>query len=99
MAQVIYAPNAIKNLQRLHQFLAGKNPAAAARAIATIRDRMKLLARFPEMGKVDAEHPDFRELFITFGAAGYVTRYRFDGDLVVVLAIRHMREAGYSTDT
>ncbi len=98
MAQVVYTPNATRNLERLHRFLNDKNPDAAARAITTIRDRLRLLSRFPELGRVDPEHPDFRELFITFGAAGYVARYRFDDDLVVVLAIRHMREAGYSMD-
>jgi len=98
MAQVVYTPNAIRNLQRLYQFLSEKNQDAAGRAIRTIRDRAKLLARFPELGRLDPEHPGFRELFITFGAAGYVARYRLDGDLVVVLAVRHMREAGYSTD-
>ena len=51
-----------------------------------------------ELGKVDPDHPDFRELFITFVAAGYVARYRLDDDLVVVLAVRHMREAGYLAD-
>jgi plasmid stabilization system protein ParE len=98
MAQVVYSQNSIANLEGLHRFLAEKNPEAATRALRTIRDRMRMLARFPRLGPVDPEQPDYRQLFIPFGAAGYVARYRVEGRLVVVLAIRHMREAGYETE-
>jgi len=56
----------------------------------------KVLSRIP--GPVDPEQPDDRELFIPFGAAGYVARYRTDGRTVVILAVRHVREAGYSIE-
>ncbi|WP_298848850.1 type II toxin-antitoxin system RelE/ParE family toxin [uncultured Salinicola sp.] len=32
---------------------------------------------------------------IDHGDSGYVARYRIDGDVVVVLAIRHQKEAGF----
>ena len=99
MAQVVYSPNAIANLERLHRFLAERNPDAAARAIRVVRDRLRTLSRFPRLGPVDPEQPDDRELFIRFGAAGYVARYRVEGRIVVILAIRHMREAGYAMET
>ena len=100
MAQVVFSRNAASNLERLHRFLAEKNPDAAARAVNVIVDRLASLARFPLLGPVDPDRPDARQLFIRFGAAGYVARYRvFDDtvleDTVIVLAIRHMREAGY----
>lgn len=38
--------------------------------------------------------PEFREWLIEFGAGGYVALYRYDGAEVVVLAVRHVREAG-----
>ncbi len=98
MAQVVYSPNAITNLEGLHRFLAEKNPEAAIRALRTIRDRMRTLSRFPRLGPVDPEQPDYRQLFIPFGASGYVARYRVEGRLVVVLAVRHMREAGYDVE-
>ncbi len=59
---------------------------------------MRTLSRFPRLGPVDPEQPDYRQLFIPFGASGYVARYRVEGRLVVVLAIRHMREAGYDVE-
>jgi plasmid stabilization system protein ParE len=95
MPQIVYSPNALSNLERLFQFLADKNSDAAQRAIHTIHARIKTLSRFPKLGRVDPELPDYRELFIVFGATGYVARYRSDGTLIVILAIRHMREAGY----
>jgi plasmid stabilization system protein ParE len=98
MAQAAHSPNAIANLESLHRFLAEKNSDAATRALRTIRDRMRILARFPRLGPVDPEQTDYRQLFIPFGAAGYLARYRVEGRLVVVLAIRHMREAGHELE-
>jgi plasmid stabilization system protein ParE len=99
MAQVVYSRNAISNLDRLHRFLSEKNPQAAARAIMTILDRLGTLSRFPRVGRVDPERPDTRELFMPLGAAGYVARYRVTDDVVTVMAVRHMREAGYANST
>jgi hypothetical protein len=59
----------------------------------------RVTGRFPRLGSVDPEQPDYRELFIAFGAAGYVARYRIAGRIVVILAVRHMREAGYMAET
>ncbi len=39
--------------------------------------------------------PEFRERVIVFGDSGYVVLYRYDGDMAVILAIRHQREIGY----
>ena len=95
MAQVVYSRNATSNIERLQRFLAEKNPAAAARAVNAILDRLDILARFPRLGPVDQDRPDMRQLFIKFEAACYVARYSVLGDTVTVLAIRHMREADY----
>jgi plasmid stabilization system protein ParE len=89
MAHVVYSSNAVSDLGRLHQFLADKNPPAAARALRVIRDKLKLLARFPHLGPIDPEQPDYHELVIAFGAAGYVARYRIEGEMVIILAVRH----------
>jgi plasmid stabilization system protein ParE len=39
--------------------------------------------------------PPFRELIIDFGREGYVALYHYDGSQVLILAVRHGREAGY----
>ncbi len=38
---------------------------------------------------------EFREWMIDFGHSGYVARYRVSSEEIVILAIRHQREAGY----
>jgi len=38
---------------------------------------------------------EFREWVIEFGQGANVALYRYDGKEVVVLAVRHGREAGY----
>jgi len=80
----------------LHRFLAVKNPDAAARAMRAIRAKLRMLARFPRLGPAEPDNPNHRELFIKFGAGGYVARYRLDERTVVIVAIRHAAEAGYS---
>jgi hypothetical protein len=52
------------------------------------------------MGRPFEGEPALRELVIPFGDAGYAALYRFDlaADLVLVLAVRHQREAGISRD-
>jgi plasmid stabilization system protein ParE len=94
--RLIWSPAALRDVARLHDFLAPKARAAAKRAVATIRQGVKLLAEHPEIGRpVDEMPPEFREWPIGFGAAGYVVLYRYEGLEVVIVAVRHGREAGY----
>ncbi len=39
--------------------------------------------------------PEYREWIIEFGHSAYVVLYHFDGRRIVILAVRHGREAGY----
>jgi len=84
---------------RLYEFLAPKSEDAAFRAQETIRQEVKALAKHPQIGRlIDNFPPDYRELVIEFGQGAYIARYRFDSDWVVVIAVRHGREAGYRTN-
>lgn len=100
MPRLIWTPEALTDVQRLYRFLAPKNPDAARRAAATIRETAELLAAQPQIGR-PAENvaPGFRELLIGFGETGYVALYHFDGETVALLAVRHQKEAGYSPRT
>jgi plasmid stabilization system protein ParE len=93
--RVIYAPAALRDLERLRRFLRETNP-AARRAGRIIIEATQALAAYPQMGRLIDDLPvDFREWPIDFGDSGYLARYRIDGEALVVLAIRHQREAGY----
>jgi plasmid stabilization system protein ParE len=48
------------------------------------------------MGRPIEDLPtEFREWIIDFGSGAYVALYHYDGKEVVILAVRHGREAGY----
>lgn len=84
------------DLARLHAFLAPKSQDAAQRAISSIRQGVKLLGNHPELGRpVEEMLPEYREWIIEFGQGAYIALYHFDGEEIVILAIRHSREAGY----
>lgn len=96
MSQVIFAPAAIRDLERLREFLRPKNPIAAERAAKAIIQGVQALGELPRIGRPIEDMPEeFRDWLIDFGDSGYVARYRIDGDTVVVLAIRHQKEAGF----
>lgn len=97
MPQLIWTPEALQGVRRCHRFLAPKNPDAASRAVRAIREGMQIVAAHPDVGRpADKMAPEFREWLIPFGESGYAVLYQVDGELAVVLAVRHQREAGYS---
>jgi plasmid stabilization system protein ParE len=96
---VIWTPAALRDIKRLHDFLAPKNRDAARRAVQAIRQSLNLLGAHPELGRqARTMPPGFREWFIRFGDGGYVALYRYQEDMVAILAIRHGREAGYLSE-
>jgi plasmid stabilization system protein ParE len=96
MPRVVFAAAALRDLQRLRTFLGPKNQSAAKRAGTAIIQGVQNLGTHPWMGRRIEDLPDeYREWLIDFGESGYVARYRVDGDLVTILAVRHQREAGF----
>jgi plasmid stabilization system protein ParE len=96
MAEVVYSRQAFADLERLANFLAKDALKAAMAAIEVIRDGIEILERHPFVGRPCEE--GLRELVLSYGKSGYVALYSFEQlqDVVLVLAIRHQREAGYS---
>jgi len=95
VAQVIYAAEALADLERLTEFLLDQAPESAPAVLARVTDAIGILADHPLIGRrVEGE---LRELVILRGASGYLALYRFDPfrDLVRILRIRHQREVGY----
>jgi plasmid stabilization system protein ParE len=94
--RLIWTPQATSDVQRLYRFLVRKSPSAARRAVEAIRTGVKILAHQPRVGRpVPEMDAAFREWVVGFGRDGYVVLYRLDDGDVVLLAIRHGREAGY----
>ncbi len=96
MPRLSWSQPALRDVARLHAFLAPKSRDAAKRAIKAIRRGVKALAKHPEIGRpVDELPAEFREWIIEFGSGAYVVRYYYDGKQALMLAVRHGREAGY----
>jgi plasmid stabilization system protein ParE len=96
MPRLKWTPSAQRDIVRLRDFLSPKSKEAASKAVKAIRQGVKVLGRQPQIGRtVEELLPEFREWVIEFGHGAYVVLYRFDGKEVVILAVRHGREAGY----
>jgi plasmid stabilization system protein ParE len=96
VARVVWTPAALHDITRVHTFLVSKNRDAAQRAVGAIREGVRPLAANPNIGRpVEPPYAKLREWLIRFGDSGYVLLYRHEYDVVAILAIRHMREAGY----
>jgi plasmid stabilization system protein ParE len=93
MPSLKWSKEAAADIQRLYRFLVDVNPDAAKRAATTIKDGIKKLRQFPEIGRpVESEPSEFRDWLIPFGGGGYVARYHFDGKIVTIVLVRHQRE-------
>ncbi len=85
------------DLERLLDFLAPLDFAAALRARAAIERGYAFLEEMPfACRKVDNANSFLRELLIPFGGAGYVALFEItDSATVSILAVRHQREDDY----
>jgi plasmid stabilization system protein ParE len=96
MPRLKWSQPALLDVARLHEFLTPKSRNAAKRAVRVIRQGVKALARHPEIGRpIEDMPPEFREWVIEFGSGAYIALYRYDEKEIVILAVRHGREAGY----
>ncbi len=96
MARLIYAERALQDLERLTDFLGESDPAISLETLSLIEEAVLILGQHPYIGRpVEA---GLRELVVSRGHTGYVALYSVEEafDTVLVLAIRHQREVGYS---
>jgi plasmid stabilization system protein ParE len=96
VARVVYTPAAVRDIERLVDFLLNEDRAAALEASALITHAVAMLERHPLVGRVSAD--TLRELVISRGHSGYLALYDYDpfADVVLIPGVRHQREAGYS---
>lgn len=94
--KLVWSPAALLSVQRLYRFLVEKDRDAAQSAVAAIRKYAAILEKFPSAGRPAEDlEPEHRELLIPFGVSGYVLVYEMHAETLLVLAVRHQREAGY----
>lgn len=93
MTHVLWLPEALADVERLHDSLVRKDPTVAARAVRAILDGASRLQELPELGRPLADGTGRREFVLRFGAEAYVLRYRIDRDAAVIIRVWHSREA------
>lgn len=98
MARVEVTERAFGDLERLFDFIAEADPTRARKQLLSVRRAFELLADHPLLGR-EAEEGR-RELILSRGRYGYVAKYRWlpAEDVVLILAVRHQREAGYTEE-
>src|SRR5277367_6081508 len=92
LSEIKWLPEAIADIERLHDFLKCKNPDGAARAAKAVLEGADLLKSNPAMGRPMPDDTGRREWFVPFAAGSYVLRYILEGDTVVVIRVWHSRE-------
>jgi plasmid stabilization system protein ParE len=98
VARVEVAERALADLERLFDFIAEEDPARARKQVLSVHRAFELLAEHPLLGR-EAEEGR-RELILSRGRYGYIAKCRWlpAEDTVLILAVRHQREAGYTED-
>lgn len=98
MARVEITERAFADLERLFEFIAAHNPSRARAQLFSVRRALELLADHPLMGRLAEEGR--RELVLSRGRHGYIAKYRWlpNDEIVLILAVRHQLEAGYSDE-
>jgi len=79
-----------RDVVRLTDFLAERNPKAALRANEALAEATLSLSEMPERGRLVAE--GLRELVVRFGRGAYIIQYRVEPDRVVIARIFHSLE-------
>jgi plasmid stabilization system protein ParE len=93
VAQVKWLPEAITDIDRLYDFLKGKDVEAAARSASCILEGARLLGTSPRAGRPMPDETGRRELSVAFGAGAYVLRYMFETeDTPVVIRVWHSKQ-------
>jgi plasmid stabilization system protein ParE len=98
MARVEISERALADLERLFDIIATENPQRARKQLLSVRRALELLADHPLLGR--SAEDGRRVLFLSRGRYGYVAKYRWlpAHEVVLILAVRHQLEAGYSED-
>ena len=97
MTELVYAGQALLDLERLANFLLQTDPQAAQDTAVLTFEVLDILTQHSEIGR--KVHFGQRELVISRGRTGYLALYRFlpHIDRILVPALRHQRESGYKS--
>ena len=85
MSTVVWAPNAVREVWRIYDYIAPFNPRAAAHLAEQLFGAGGRLASNPNRGRPVPGKP-WRELVVVYP---YIIRYQVVGEVVRILRVRH----------
>lgn len=96
MRRVIWTPGAVREAGDIRRYVEEHDPRAARSLLSRLQRRARMLARYPEAGRVvpEAQRKDVRELI----EGSYRLIYRVDDAVIRVLSVLHSRRAPTSLD-
>ncbi|MFO0336485.1 MAG: type II toxin-antitoxin system RelE/ParE family toxin [Pseudomonadota bacterium] len=94
MARVVLTDRALRDLERLFDFVAGRDPGLAAARLASMRAAFAVLQDHPRLGRPAEDGR--RELGLARGRDACAAKYRWrqDDHVVLISAFRHRARAG-----
>lgn len=94
--EIVWLPDASRDIARLRSFIKSDNPRAAQRAAKRIIEGVNILQENPEAGVPVEDLIDYRDLMLTFGAGEYIIRSRREtASRVVIVRVRHSKEKSF----
>lgn len=96
--RIEFEPQALDDLQRLHEFLLAAAPEYADQSLDRIHQSFKTLEIIPHSCRKAEVQSDrnLRELVINQGRSGYLALFEIrPNNCVLILAVRHQRESDY----
>lgn len=92
MTRVDWLPEALDDVERLYEFLSGKDTEAASCCVTIILEGAEQLRATPRIGRPMPDESGRRELCMAFGAGAYVLRYMIDSPgNVIIVRVWHSR--------
>ena len=100
MPRLIWTQPALRDLNRLHEFLAAHDRKIANRAVEAIRLGVKPLKSYPRLGRLleDADN-EARQWYVGFGQSGYVIPHQVELTAIYIIGVRHSREEEHHPPT
>jgi toxin ParE1/3/4 len=94
--KVRYTPRSLANIDRIFEYIARENPAAASRVMARFEDLIGQIADIPEMA-ADSGMPGIRKLVVA--PYPYLIFYEVGSDEVIIHHVRHAARRPWSGRT
>lgn len=89
MLTLRWTRRALRDMRHLHDYIAARNPQAARRMVARIREATSYLRQTPRMGK-PGRVPETRELSIV--GTPYIVVYLIEGSEIQIVSVIHVRQ-------